>query len=427
MERVGNKKYIKLFTASVLAALVLVFVFALWLSRPAAQAAPNVEGEERSEARIVIVADGKEFVYTDEEIVPSDFTVAEEIEKRRINASLKDKIELVDMLLSKGADHKTALGYPFPLLHRTVEAAADRLYVAPVDATVVYRNGVFSVTRDSEGRMLDADKLYAALYCALKYDGGGTVKASAKPIAPGVTAAELKKELVLRASYTTDFSSSKPGRAHNVALALKKLDGARLEPGQKLSFNDTVGARSEENGFKSAKMIVDGKYIDGVGGGVCQASTALYNAAVLAGLSCAANAHSICPSYCPPGLDAMISSVSDLVITNTTSRTVYFSARSADGRGTVKVYGEKSEYTIVPESIVDATVPFDVQEMVDIDRRYFDASAVPGESKIVSQGREGIYSRTFLNYFDASGKKIKRVLVRRNEYRPCDRIVAVAP
>lgn len=375
---------------------------------------------------IIIVAGGKSFTYRDEPIAPSDFTVEEQIRDRRINAPLGEKLELVDKYLSKGADYQTALGVCFPLLDRTVELAARHVYVQAVDADVEYKNKTFKVVPHKNGAEIDKNKLYAGIYYNLKYSGGGRITAHVRSVTPAVTTELIRSELFMRGEYATEYYSSTAARAHNVSLALEKFDGISIAPGESASFNRTVGPRTEENGFKKAKIIVDGKYTDGVGGGVCQASTALYNAALLAGLTCNANAHSICPSYCPPGLDAMISSVSDLVITNNTDRTVRISACVEGKKATVKIYGQQNEYTVVPESVVIKCIRHEQIEQSDTERKYFDADAVSGDRQLVALGKDGYISETYLKYYK-NGELIKRVKIRTNEYIPTPQIIAVAP
>lgn len=392
--------------------------------------APSVYAEEQNVSEepitVTITANGKNFVYNDTKIVPSDFTVAEQIENRRINEPLNKKLELIDVYLSHGADYKTALDVCFPLLKRTVAQAADYLYICPVDAQVKATGGKVTVISEKPGRILNENKLYAGIYCVLKYSGGGNVKAYTDRVEPKVTEAELRKELYLRGTYTTDFSGSTADRAHNVRLAVKKTDGAVIPPGETMSFNGTVGPRTASNGFKTAKIIIDGKYTDGIGGGVCQASTAVYNASLVAGLHCAANAHSICPSYCPAGLDAMISSASDLLITNTTTHNIYITSKTAGGKATVYVYGEKPEFTVTTESVITETVPYETVEQTDDDGKYFDADAIKGDRLLVSPGKEGCKSETYLVY-SKNGTVHSRVKIRENEYRSLPRIIAVAP
>ncbi|MBD5131474.1 MAG: hypothetical protein HDT28_02610 [Clostridiales bacterium] len=410
--------YITLMVAAVIVCLVCAFT---------TSAHADVESQPNNYTTVTVKTSDRDFTYVDEPITASDFTVAEQIELRRINAPLDQKLILVDTCLEKGADYKAALEVCFPRLIAAVDSAAEYLYKPPVDAQTVYKgNGRFAVTPEVTGRMLDEKKLYASLYCALRFSGGGEVTAHTLPIEPSVKKAELEANILFRGKYTTEYSTSTEARAHNVSLALSKFDGAVIPAGGTLSFNKTVGARTEQNGFKSAKIIVDGKYVDGVGGGVCQASTALYNAALVAGLTCSANAHSICPSYCPAGLDAMISGMSDLVITNTTAHDVYIAVNVANKRGTVTVFGEKNEYTIVPESVIVKTVKHEESEQVDTEHKYFDSTAVSGDRALVSPGKDGVVSETFLKYYK-NGTMVKRVKIRSNEYKAVPQIIAVNP
>lgn len=392
-----------------------------------ASAAPVVFEQAETRTSVTIDAGEKRFTYTDEYITPSDFTVEEEIEKRRINCALDQKLELVDSLIQKGASYKTALLYCFPRLEATANDVAKYLYVAPVDAAVEYKNGNYYVSAEKTGRAVDENKLYGGLYYSLKFFGGEkNVKASVKVLTPEVYSAELKKDLALRSKYTTDFSSSTPSRAHNVETAVKKFDGLSLASGETLSFNAVVGERTAENGFKTAKIIVDGKYVDGVGGGACQASTAVYNAAILAGLDAVGNAHSICPSYCPPGLDAMISSASDLVITNNTDKPLYFSVKTGGGKATVKIFGTPREFDIVPETVVDDVAEHECTEFVDSEHKYFDGAAVSGDRMLIAPGKDGCSSTTYLKYYK-NGKFCKRVKLRTNTYKSAPQIIAIAP
>ena len=412
-------KYISVYAACLLAAVAACIMLALPRAAAAdAQGAPVTV--------VVVTERGEKFVYKDEYIVPSDFTVEEEIEQRKINAPLQEKIALVDMWMSNGADYSGALNVCFPRLNGFVDGIASALFVEATDAAVKYSNGKFFVTDHKVGRVLDENKLYANIYCALKFTGGGTVRADTVAVQPQVTKPELVQNLVKRSEYTTDYTTSSASRSHNVDIALKKFDGIVVSPGQCLSFNGMVGERSEENGFKKAKIIVDGKYTEGVGGGVCQASTALYNAAILAGLHASANAHSICPSYCPPGLDAMISGFSDLIIQNTTAHNIYISVSTCGGRGTVAVFGEPNEYKIVPESVILKTIEHDEVEITDTEHKYFDQTSSRGDRLLVSPGKDGVVSETYLKYYK-NGEFIKRVKIRTNEYRAVPQVIAVAP
>lgn len=404
--------------------LYIIAVFVCLLFAMGAAKAPQTV--DSAYPTLAVEYENGRYVYTDIPVAPSDFTVVEQISARKINAPLPEKIAYMDECVARGADYKTAVKQCFPVLVRELDKISERVFVAPTDAKTAYNNGKFTVAPEKIGKKIDETKLYASIYCAFKFSGGGEVKAYNTDIQPVITSAMLKAEMLPRSSYTTDFAGSSAERAHNVTLALSKIGGLIIPAGETVSFNSIVGERTESNGFKKAKIIVDGKYTDGVGGGVCQASTAVYNAALIAGLSCQANAHSICPSYCPAGLDAMISSVSDLLITNTTTHTVYI-ATSVNGRkGTVKIFGEKPDYTVVPESVVVDTVKFQTEEQTDSEYKYFERDAISGSRMLVSPGKDGVSSETYVNMFK-DGVLIKRVKVRENTYRCIPQVIAVAP
>jgi vancomycin resistance protein YoaR len=160
-----------------------------------------------------------------------------------------------------------------------------------------------------------------------------------------VTAARAAAEAfpVILASYTTEYPETpaqNAGRAWNIALATRHLDGIVLAPGETLSFNDRVGPRGLGEGFRRAPELLDGDRVEGIGGGVCQVASTLYAAALDAGLRIAARApHSRPATYAPPGRDATVSyeSVIDLKLTNDLPFPVRIAARAAAGRLTFEL------------------------------------------------------------------------------------------
>lgn len=160
------------------------------------------------------------------------------------------------------------------------------------------------------------------------------------------------------ASYTTYFSQNDGGRCENIRLAAASLDGIALQPYGELSFNGAVGPRTAKNGYKTAKIIVQGEFVDGVGGGVCQVSTTLYNAALLSGLTVLeSHPHSLRVGYVPPSRDAMVSSRNDLRLYNPRSETVYLSAKVEGGSVRVSFYGKPTEFRYEIESRTLAEIP----------------------------------------------------------------------
>ena len=142
-------------------------------------------------------------------------------------------------------------------------------------------------------------------------------------------------------AYTTYFNQNEGGRCENIAIACALIDGIVIQPYGEFSFNQTVGKRTEEAGFQQAKIIVDGEYVNGVGGGVCQVSTTLYNAALKAGLTVTEfHPHSLRVGYVAPSRDAMVSTYNDLKFFNPHPFSVYLSSQAVQGSVKITFFGK---------------------------------------------------------------------------------------
>ena len=224
----------------------------------------------------------------------------------------------------------------------------------------------FRVVGQELGFDLDEVGLCHDIIEVLKSGRAQTIHARIKPAMPR-SADEIVGEIGLRGGYTTYFESN-PNREHNIALAIEKFNGLCVGNGQSVSFNGAVGARSEARGFKEAKIILDGEFVPGIGGGVCQASTTLFNALLLAGVTIdESHNHSLAISYVPLGRDAMVSSGTDLRFTNNTGATIYFETgftpassnhhghANRHGSVFVKIYGRQRTVNYRPRVVVGET------------------------------------------------------------------------
>lgn len=209
----------------------------------------------------------------------------------------------------------------------------------PLNATVTVGAHAPVVTPHKDGRTFDQGEVLQAVADCLVGNTPQPIRLHHAPAA--LTTNMLKDRTHLMASFATPYAEQ-PTRVHNLRLACRALNGLTLEAGETCSFNATVGARSAERGYKEAKIIVDGRFTEGLGGGVCQVSTTLYNAAMLAGLrQVEVHQHSLAVHYTQPGRDAMVSGWSDLKFCNDTPYPVYLFAEAKDGQVRVRVYGQK--------------------------------------------------------------------------------------
>jgi len=392
---------------------------------------PRVEAEERN-SLVLFDVYGNRFEYYDELIEPTDHLVYEDLFLRKANRSPKEKMELVSSAVRRGISEKKALDYSYPMLEGFVQGVISACRVEAKPAELIFRpnmSPVFLIKRESVGRTVNERALYASVYSAWQRGISASVKLIYDDIAPDFTVEEAKKETCLRASFSTDYSSSTANRKHNIALASSRINGTIIPSGETFSFNKTVGKRTESSGFKEAKIIVGGDFTDGVGGGVCQVSTTVYNAALLSGLEITrAVSHSLPPSYVSPSFDAMVNSgSSDLTVKNSTDRPVYLSVTADGNRVTAAVYGLKNPYEIKRKSVIISRgeIPPD-KIIVDDEGRFVTKDMQSGECVRVRSAVAGLKSEGYLLYYE-NGELVAEKRVRRDQYSPICGIVAKKP
>ena len=214
-------------------------------------------------------------------------------------------------------------------------------------------------------------------------------------------------------SFTTYFANEQGNRAYNIRLSASKLNGITVASGAKLSFNAVVGARTEENGYRRANVIVGGKYVKGYGGGVCQVSTTLYNAWVLAGLDVEkVQGHSLPSSYVELSRDATVSEHIDLVLLNTSTQSVDISCEVVGGSICINVYGIKGEYDYNIYTEILRVIEPEILPDIEI--------VVEGEGSDeyeICQGSCGYLSRAVIEV-KQQGKLVMRRQLRRDYYMP---------
>ena len=223
---------------------------------------------------------------------------------------------------------------------------------------------------------------------------------------------EEKKGAAKISSYTTTFDRNVYARSYNIALACKNFCYLKVAAGERLSFNAVVGKRTEERGYKQAKVIENGEYVPGVGGGVCQVSTTLYNAWITAGLGVeCVRAHSLPSSYCALSRDATVSDWTDLVLVNDSGADVIVNATVTGNRIRFDVYGKVSDYGYEFESVLVKKTPPPEPTI-----EYVDFIEGGQESKVISPAKNG-YVSELVRKVSQDGRVISREVVRRDVYK----------
>ncbi|HSK68046.1 MAG TPA: VanW family protein, partial [Candidatus Limnocylindria bacterium] len=192
-------------------------------------------------------------------------------------------------------------------LARAIAAQADREPVNAVIQEFNFQTREYKVTRDVPGRRIAAEAIADALTAAL--DAGqyqASLRLSSEPILPRVTSVDLQNGFTKLASFSTKTDSNED-RNNNIALAARAVSNRTLMPGETFSFNQATGERTPAKGYRGAPAIAGGVLIDDVGGGVCQVSSTLFNAAALSGMTIVSrDPHAWPVSYLDRGLDATV-------------------------------------------------------------------------------------------------------------------------
>jgi len=224
-------------------------------------------------------------------------------------------------------------------------------------------------------------------------------------------------------TFSTTYDASNTSRSENLKIAARKIDGTVLLPGEQFSFNGVVGERTVAEGYKDAKIFSDGQVVDGLAGGICQISSTLYNAAVLANLQIDERYnHSFTTSYVAAGRDAtVVYGVKDFKFTNTRQYPIKIDSEVSNGVAKFIIYGieEENEVDVKIIPVTTDTIPYTVQTVTD-------PSLAPGAVQVSQAGASGYKVTTYKEVY-LNGAQISREVLSNDVYKVMTRILKVGP
>lgn len=231
---------------------------------------------------------------------------------------------------------------------------------------------------------------------------------------------ELFKDTL--STYTTNYNVKEKERSENVRLAADTINDVILMPGQEFSYNNVVGERTTERGYKVAKVYQEGQVVDGLGGGICQVSSTLYNAVVKADLEVLERRnHSLPVSYVKLGRDATVVYGSvDFRFRNNQQYPIRIESSASGGTLTIKICGiqTNSDRTVDIETETVAVLNF-------TEKNIEDASLPMGTSKIIQTGKKGYKVKSY-RVTKENGVEVERKLISTDTYSPIAQIKKVA-
>ena len=232
---------------------------------------------------------------------------------------------------------------------------------------------------------------------------------------PQVTLSNLGSEAFPEkiSAYSTRYDGGDKDRSTNLEIACKKIDEKIVLPGETFSYNKTLGARTTKAGYKTAKVYENGAVVDGIGGGICQISSTLYNAVLKANMQTVERRnHQFITSYVPEGRDATVAyGVTDFKFKNTRKYAIKIKATASNGVATISIYGikENPEYNITFETKTISTIP--------VTEKYIEDNTIAeGTEEIKQKGANGCVTETYI-IKSLNGQVVSKDLLSKDTYK----------
>lgn len=223
----------------------------------------------------------------------------------------------------------------------------------------------------------------------------------------------------LLAEFSTNYNPGAKDRTTNLRLASNKINNTVVLPGETFSYNKVVGKRTTEAGYKEAPSYAGGKVVNDIGGGICQITSTLYNAVVLANLDIVSRSnHQFVPSYVKAGRDAtVVYGAIDFKFKNTRKYPIKIKSTVSGGVARVQIYGmkEETEYEVKIETKITGSIPM---KTVYED----DTTLEKGKEKVEQKGHNGTYSEAYKVVY-LNGKVVSRTLLSKDKYNQMSTII----
>lgn len=302
------------------------------------------------------------------------------------------------------------------------ESINNKIKTEPKDATLSINGRKFSVVNEVIGKSINIDEFHEKLKDAIAthINDDAVVSMNLEVVQPKIKSDDLSKINGIIGSYSSNYGASSEGRSSNIELATKAINGTILMPGEEFSFNEIVGPRTTERGYKKAATYVGNKIEPGIGGGICQVSTALYRAIMHGNIrSTERRNHSMSVGYAKPGLDATVSYGDiDYKFKNIYNSPIYIEGNTYNKVMTYNVYGNI-------ESLSGKTYDMEneILQTIDPTVKVIDDSTLPvGKEVTESAGMTGYKVNSYQLTYE-NGVQTSKELIATDYYTAVDTVV----
>ena len=331
-----------------------------------------------------------------------------------------------DTLLSEVKDmlndiHETDNTIEIPVETKTpqeidIDKIHSEVYQEPQDA--YYTKEPFTVYPEVEGIDFDVEKAKEIIASEVKDEYVIELIITK----PKVTIEDIGTEAFpdRLSTFSTRYDASDKDRTTNLVIACQKLNGKVIMPGETFSYNATLGPRTYAAGYRNGKIYENGQVVDGLGGGICQISSTLYNAALMSDMEIVERRnHQFVTSYVSEGRDAtVVYGATDFKFKNTRTYPVRLVASAKGGVATVSVYGIKEadrEYTYSFRTDPISTIPYTTKYIED-------SSLSAGQEVVTQKGANGLVCKTYMTKM-LNGKIVSTKLLSTDTYSAMQKIV----
>lgn len=340
--------------------------------------------------------------------------------------SLFEKYEIAKSGLSKEETFDVYKSYDKDSIQKKLNEIAEHFYTEPINAAFTKENGQFVITKEVAGEQLDIETTTDDIIKTIESENSQTleVEATLTEVAPAYTEADFLECQNLIASFSTSYNNSDLDRNANLEVAAKKISRMLL-PEEEFSLATQLEPFTTEEGYRNSKVIVNGKIELGIGGGVCQVASTLYNAILLTDLEVVQRQnHSLPVAYVPLGRDATYATGSiDFKFKNNTGHPIYIDSYCQNNKVIVNIYAHneaKSIYDIKFESVVTEVIPAPETQYVE------DSTLEAGQEVVETSALDGKKVQLYKYYYQ-NGELVNKELVNNSTYKARAAVIRKGP
>lgn len=319
-------------------------------------------------------------------------------------------------------------GYNIPLtknynqkyLYAILNNVAKSINRNPQNASLEYNNGVIRIVPETWGQKVNMLESFTSITDQLQ----SSILFSSELIVDGESPTIMTQDFAgidsLIGEYTTQFDPNDTKRYKNVVIASKNINNTLVRSGEVFSFNQSVGLRIPEYGYNEAPVMIDGKLSLDWGGGVCQVSSTLYNAALLSDMEIIERtSHYRPPNYVPLGQDATVAdNLLDFRFKNNTPYNIYITSEIVNNQITISIFGQS-----IPDHI-DIRIESTTKNLGYNTVIKQDNTLALGTETIKSAGQHGFEVATYRVKL-ANGHEISREALSSDFFKPEDRVIHI--